>query len=217
MITLALSAGLINAVAVFGYGGSTVSHVTGMITKLSSSVSSADILGCLNVFAAIFAFFAGAVSAGISTGERAFSLRKVYGCIIIAIGVLMLLPLFLDQRHSIFLLAFLMGLQNGMVVSFKGILIRSTHMTGNLTDLGVYFGYIIRGNKKEKPIAGIVPGITVLSYFIGGIVGMVLYKLIGRFVFITASFIYIISGLAYFFLQKTCTDKNFNGIREEKY
>lgn len=206
MTILALLAGLINAISVFGYDGTTVSHVTGLISKFSISVSTGDIKGCLDIFLVILAFFAGAVTAGIITGERAFHLHTVYGFIIIAVGVLVLLPIVLAPAYSVVLLAFLMGLQNGMVVSFNGVLVRTTHMTGNLTDFGVYIGYWIRG-KKEKPIYGMVPAVTLLGFFAGGVIGILLYKLIGNYVFVVTSAVYILLGLIYFRLQKSCEDK----------
>lgn len=212
MIILALLAGLINAVAIYCHNGMTVSHVTGLISKFSVSVSVGDFVGCLGLAAVILAFFAGAVVAGVATGERAFHLDAVYGCIIISIGLLILLPLVLDATHTVILLAFLMGLQNGMVVSFRGILVRSTHMTGNITDLGVYLGYKIRGDRNEKPIYGIVPALTIAGFILGGIIGIMLYEFIGSYIFVAASAVYIILGTVYFYLQKTCVDKNFNGV-----
>lgn len=212
MIILTHLAGFINAVSVFCYAGATVSHVTGLISKLAISVITVDIGEIIHLFLIIFAFFVGAVIAGIATGERAFYLRKIYGYIILAIGAIVIVPFFLESWVRVPLLAFLMGLQNGMVVSFRGILVRMTHMTGNLTDVGVYIGYKIRGNKEEKPVSGFVPAAAILGFFLGGLVGILLHKFIGSYVFIVASAVYLILGAIYFRLQKTCSDKDFNGV-----
>lgn len=216
MIILALLAGLINTIAVFGYDGTTVSHVTGLISKFAISVSTGDLKGCLDFLSVIAAFFVGAVAAGIATGERAFHLDIAYGCIIFAIGILVLFPIILPPKSSVVLFALLMGLQNGMVVSFNGILVRSTHMTGNLTDFAVYLGYRIRGNKSEKPVSGLVPALTLSGFTVGGIIGILLYNIIGNYVFICVSVIYILMGASYFYLQKTCTDRDLNEIRNSE-
>lgn len=211
MLTLALLAGLINAISVFGYDGTTVSHVTGLISKFAVSVCIGDITGCLGLFLLIFAFFAGAVVAGTATGERSFHLHSVYGYIIVTIGVLLLLPLVLAPKYSVLLLAFLMGLQNGMVVSFKGILVRTTHMTGNLTDLGVYVGYAIRGVKDEKTVFGLVPAATLSGFLIGSVAGVLLYGAMANCVFILVSAVYILIGTAYFILKRSLVKYRSDG------
>lgn len=215
MVILAFSAGIINAVFVFGCDGMTVSHVTGLISRFAISVASGELTGCLDVLFVILAFFAGAVVAGIVTGQRAFHMEKVYGFLVISIGIIALIPLFIDMKFNMMLFAFIMGLQNGMIVTFRDILIRSTHMTGNLTDLGVYIGYKIRGNKEERPANGMVPFGTIIGFIIGGIAGVLLYKAVGKYVFAVVSGIYILLGCAYFYLQKTCIDKNFNGAPDD--
>lgn len=216
MIILTLLAGFINAISVFCYAGVTVSHVTGLISKLAISIIAVDISDGLQLLSLIAAFFVGTVVAGVATGERDFYLHKIYGFIILAIGVLITVPLFLESWVSVMLLAFLMGLQNGMVVSFRGILVRMTHMTGNLTDIGVYIGYKIRGNKAEKPVSGLVPAAAILGFLTGGVIGILLYKFIGSYVFAAASAVYLILGMIYFRLQKTCVDKDFNGVADDQ-
>lgn len=216
MIVLAFLAGFINAITILSIDGATVSHVTGMFSKFAIAVCGGALKECLGLLSVIGAFFCGAVVAGIATGEKAFRLRKIYGWIVIAIGILVLLPMALDAVHRVLLLAFVMGLQNGMVVSFKGILIRTTHMTGNLTDFGVFIGYRIRGNKKEPSVSGLVPGITLLSFCIGGIIGIGLDHWMGDYAFIVASGIYVLLGIMYSFFQKNSNDKNLNGIPDDQ-
>lgn len=212
MVILALLAGVINAIAVLGYDGMTVSHITGLVSKFSISVATGEWKGCLDLLAVIIAFFAGAVVAGIASGERSFYLHRVYGFIILAIGALIPCALILDARHSVLLFALLMSLQNGMVVSYRGVVVRMTHMTGNLTDLGVYIGYKIRGNKNEAAVTGLVPGTILLGFTVGGIAGILLFMWIRNAVFIVVSAVYIVLGFVYFYLQKTCVDKDFNDV-----
>ena len=108
-----------------------------------------------------------------------------------------------------------MGLQNGMVVSFKGVVVRMTHMSGNITDLGVFIGYKLRGNKKEKFITGLIPLVAILSFTLGGVIGMLLYGVVHNAIFFITSGIYILLGVFYFILRYKCDDKNFNGIPDE--
>lgn len=210
MILLTSLAGFVNAIAIFGYDGTTVSHVTGLVSKFAIGISTGDFSGSLEILLLILLFMLGATTSGFITGERAFYLHKSYGFIILAIGIL--IPLAWFDVHNVWLFAFIMGLQNGMVVSFKGIVVRMTHMSGNLTDFGVFLGYKLRGNKNEKPITGIIPGTAILSFTVGGIIGILLYKALKNNVFFIVSGVYICLGLIYFVLQKRCKDKDFNGI-----
>ena len=215
MCILTALAGVINAISIFGYNGTTVSHLTGLVSKVAINLSNGDFTGLWEVLRVILAFFAGAVLSGFITGERAFYLKKRYGFIIITIGVLIIIPYFLSIKYSVLLFAFIMGLQNGMVVSFKGVVVRMTHMSGNITDLGVYVGYKLRGNKNEKYITGLIPLVAILSFTVGGVIGVLLYGVIGNVIFLISAGVYILLGVFYFVLRYRCTDKNFNGIPDE--
>lgn len=215
MCILTMLAGAVNAISIFGYDGTTVSHLTGLVSKVAINITEGSLEGVWEVLRVILLFFLGAIVSGFITGERAFYLHKRYGFIIIAIGVLILIPYFLPPKYDVLLFAFVMGLQNGMVVSFKGIVVRMTHMSGNITDLGVFIGYKLRRNNNEKIITGLIPFVAIISFIIGGILGVLLYKSIHNAVFFITSSIYIILGLAYFILRYKSNDKNFNDIPDE--
>ena len=215
MCILTALAGVINAISIFGYNGTTVSHLTGLVSKVAINLSNGDFTGLWEVLRVILAFFVGAVLSGFITGERAFYLKKRYGFIIVTIGVLIIIPYFLSIKYSVILFAFVMGLQNGMVVSFKGVVVRMTHMSGNITDLGVYVGYKLRGNKNEKYITGLIPLVAILSFTVGGVIGVLLYGVIGNVIFLISAGVYILLGVFYFVLRYRCTDRNFNGIPDE--
>ena len=215
MCILTMLAGAVNAISIFGYDGTTVSHLTGLVSKVAINITEGSFEGVWEVLRVILLFFLGAIVSGFITGERAFYLHKRYGFIIIAIGVLILIPYFLPPKYDVLLFAFVMGLQNGMVVSFKGIVVRMTHMSGNITDLGVFIGYKLRRNNNEKIITGLIPFVAIISFIIGGILGVLLYKSIHNVVFFITSSIYIILGLAYFILRYKSNDKNFNDIPDE--
>ena len=215
MCILTCLAGAVNAISIFGYDGTTVSHLTGLVSKVAINITEGSFEGVWEVLRVILLFFLGAVVSGFITGERAFYLHKRYGFIIIAIGVLIFIPYFLPIKYGVLVFAFVMGLQNGMVVSFKGIVVRMTHMSGNITDLGVFIGYKLRKNNNEKLITGLIPFVAIISFIIGGILGILLYKSIHNVVFFITSSIYLILGIVYFILRNKCNDKNFNDIPDE--
>ena len=89
-------------------------------------------------------FVSGNILAGYSIGERTFNLKKRYGLIFISIGVILALVFFFSHEKTmyIYLLSIAVGIQNGLFITYKGILVRTSHITGTLSDLGVYIGYL---------------------------------------------------------------------------
>lgn len=215
MCILTFLAGAINAISIFGYDGTTVSHLTGLVSKAAINISDGKFYDSWDVLRVILSFFLGTIISGVVTGERAFYLYKRYGFIILAIGILVIVPYFLTVKYSVLLFSFIMGLQNGMVVTFKGTVVRMTHMSGNITDLGVFIGYKIRRNKNEKAVTGIIPFVAIISFMFGGIVGALLYGVIHNGVFFLFAGIYVLLSVIYFILRHRSNDKNMNGIPDE--
>ena len=52
---------------------------------------------------------------------------------------------------TVVLLCFIMGLQNAMVTKLSNAVIRTTHMTGIVTDLGIELGKLIYWNRNPDP------------------------------------------------------------------
>lgn len=215
MCILTCLAGAVNAISIFGYDGTTVSHLTGLVSKVAINIAQGSLEGVWEVLRVILLFLLGAIISGYVTGERAFYLYKSYGFIILAIGILIFIPYFLPIKYSVLVFALAMGLQNGMVVSFKGVVVRMTHMSGNITDLGVFIGYKLRGDKKESYVIGLIPFLAIISFLIGGTIGILLYSAIHNIIFFIISSIYVILSIVYFILREKCKDKNFNGIDDE--
>ena len=205
-------AGALNAISIIGYDATTISHLTGLVSKVSIFVAVGSWEFAWESLRVILAFFLGALLTGFITGERIFILRKRYGYIIISFGLLIIVPYFLSIKYAVLMFAFIMGMQNGMIVSFKGIVVRMTHMSGNVTDLAVFLGYRLRGNKNEELKTGLIPLIAIISFLIGGILGILLYQKIGNTIFFIMAGIYVAVGILYFITRTKCIDKNFNGI-----
>lgn len=72
-------------------------------------------------------------------------------------------------------LALAAGLQNAMVSNYSGAIIRTTHLTGVLTDLGVLIGHLLQGLKVDK--ARLKLFISILrSFILGGVAGAFFYR-----------------------------------------
>lgn len=78
-----------------------------------------------------------------------------------------------------FCLLFAMGLQNSLVTTISNATVRTTHLTGLFTDLGIelsqLFFYKFR-EQREKLFASIRLRLTIISFFfLGGLLGGIFY------------------------------------------
>lgn len=216
MCALTSLAGLINAISIRLFA-ITVSHMTGLISNAVISTVGGNFSHALWLLSVIGAYLFGAVISAYITGDRNFFVKPVYGYIVTAIGVFLFAGIhFLshDGKMIVRLFAFLMGVQNGMIVSFKGVLVRMTHMTGYITDLGVYIGYKLRGLHKEDYWTGLVPLFGIVMFIVGGILGLWLFKRIDYATYDIASLLYIILGFIYLINEKHSNDRDLDGIED---
>ena len=68
-----------------------------------------------------------------------------------------------------YLTAMANGIQNGMSSIYSGNLIRSTHLTGTSTDIGIFAGQLLRGNTQNNWKLLVLVGLA-LSFWVGGVV-----------------------------------------------
>ncbi len=173
-ITLASVAGFVNVVGVVVCGVA-VSHVTGTVSALGREVGQGEwhLLGIAGWLLAWF--LVGAMVSGLAIGAaRARGWRSVYvvpmaieAFALAAMGVLVAQrgvaiesgsPLttgaFAATQWSLSAIACLaMGLQNATITSISGGVVRTTHLTGVLTDLGIELSRLVapRGDMPTPP------------------------------------------------------------------
>lgn len=120
-----------------------------------------------------------------------------------------------------FSLLFAMGLQNSLVTTISNATVRTTHLTGLFTDLGIELSQLFFYSEKEdrqKLFAAIKLRLTIISFFfIGGIIGGIFYSriylytlLIGTFTLLIAVFYDTLKLKAIILKRKR--RKSLNGI-----
>lgn len=105
-----------------------------------------------------------------------------------------------NPQFIVFSLLFAMGLQNSFVTTISSAVVRTTHLTGLFTDLGIdlsqLFFFKSKAMKKQL-ISSIKLRFTIISFFFfGGIVGGVFYSKIGISALMIAA-ITLVIGLIY--------------------
>ena len=198
---LAFGAAFTNT-GVFLRTSTSVSHLTGDLSRLSIDLVRAtpEVAGDLRRVAAAFGcFFAGALLSGMLVHHPTLDLERPYGRIIAGIGAILLSAQAVMDRHpvpAIGAAAFACGMQNGLAARFRGIVLRTTHVTGLVTDFGTTLGMRLRGFAIPGwKIA--VPALLTAAFFAGGAAAGLASLGAGLDPVRVAGFGYIVAGLGW--------------------
>jgi len=97
-------------------------------------------------------------------------------------------------------LLFAMGLQNSLVTTISNATVRTTHLTGLFTDLGIECSQLFfykQKEQKEKLFASIKLRLTIIAFFFfGGLISGVFYASIQLYVLAIAAIVLLL-GIAY--------------------
>ncbi len=189
---LAFIAGAINAggfLAVHQY----TSHMTGIVSSMADQL----ILGAYELVlagvAALICFLFGTICTTMMVNyARVHELRSEYAAPLLLEAVLLLCFGMLGSRiadvHGLFvpitvmILSFLMGLQNALITKLSRSVIRTTHVTGIVTDIGIELGKLIywnRGHSRDDSVHFVradrsrlrLHCALLLAFFSGGTLG----------------------------------------------
>lgn len=182
----------------------TVSHSTGNTSKLAIYLLGGNSVSFFVVSAIIAAFVLGAFIAGFIVGDAKFKLGKSYGMLLLIESAALLLSfLFLsnDQVYGEIFAAFACGAQNAMTSTYSGAVVRTTHMTGILSDIGSVCGQIFRPGTRAETwrLKVLIP--LWLSFLFGGILGRLAYVAFRAYSILIPSFLVGFCGMAYLPLQ----------------
>ncbi len=170
---LAFVAGIVNAVGFLGIHHQGITHLTGTTTLLGTALASGDLAAAGHFAMLIGAFVAGCVVSGMIVKDATLQLGRRYG-VVLALEALLLLvavPL-LTAGHDAggYLASAACGLQNAMASTYSGAVLRTTHFSGTLTDLGIFLGHWLRGIPVDARRVRLLLSL-VLSFATGAVVG----------------------------------------------
>lgn len=171
---LAAIAGFVNVVTITA-AGVPVTHVTGTMSRLSHDVGKGDIADLASVLPLAAAFALGAAISGVIVGGHSLRLGRRYGVAMLLEAGLFTATALLLRTHAdaaILLASAGAGLQNAMASTYGGLIVRTTHMTGILTDLGAMVGEWLR-HRRVEPWKFALLGGLLLSFFGGGVAGAI--------------------------------------------
>jgi uncharacterized membrane protein YoaK (UPF0700 family) len=196
---LAFIAGAVNAggfLAVQRY----TSHMTGIVSSIADDLVLGQLALAMAGVSSLLAFVCGAaVTALLINWARRRQLQGEFALPLMLEALLLLvfgllganLDLLVDVfvPSTVLLLCFLMGLQNAIVTKISQAEIRTTHMTGVITDLGIELGRLVYWNRTREANALhfvranrdklAIHATIVALFFVGGLVGALAFKRLG--------------------------------------
>lgn len=207
-LVLPFVAGAINASGFFAVGSYT-SHVTGNVARIGDELAQGHLHLALRCCGFAGAFVAGAmVATGMvlwarGRGEARYFRGLLLEAVLLAVFASLNLSAgppryFLNDFVLTSLLCFAMGLQNAMVTKLSGARIRTTHLTGVTTDIGIESVRLLhrlgrrapgtswrstfRGLWHDHDFVHLRLHVSIwLSFFLGAFVGPLSYILVGHF------------------------------------
>jgi uncharacterized membrane protein YoaK (UPF0700 family) len=164
---LAFVAGFVNSGG-FVLIGSFTSHVTGSVGRLSTDVTSGDVGAAFFAGLLVATFFLGSLAASlILEGPRPAELPRAYATALFFEGLLLasfivvaglsqtVHPRVRDAEAAILCAA--MGMQNSLVTRLSGAVVRTTHLTGVITDLGIETAHWFRWSVRRWRPSEVLP------------------------------------------------------------
>lgn len=195
-MALTFIAGAINAGGFLAVGQYT-SHMSGILSSMADNLALGSLaIVTLGLIAfAPFVFGAACSAILINWGRRhglgsRYALPLFLEAVLLCIfGVLgwMAFPSTGFVAGAVPLLCFIMGLQNATVTKISGARMRTTHVTGIVTDIGIELGKLIywnRSRRTEEIVTADRAKLRLLSlllgsFFIGGVTGAVGFSHLG--------------------------------------
>lgn len=138
---LASSAGMVNVIAFYALG-TYVSHVTGTLTGVGRHAQANAIDDAGRCALLVMSFIMGSTICGCLIARSTVSFGyAMYGFVLLGNALLLIIvALCWETDVAPYLCAAACGLQNGMATSYSGAVIRTTHVTGIATDIGLICG-----------------------------------------------------------------------------
>jgi uncharacterized membrane protein YoaK (UPF0700 family) len=123
---------------------------------------------------------------------------------VIAVGSLLTLAhvaAFHSMPAACFLAAWACGMQNALATRYRGLVLRTTHITGLLTDLGQLLGMRLRGHPIE-PWKITTPLLLALAFTLGSMGGALLNLKWHLPVTLLCGYAYLGGGLGWSLLKR---------------
>ena len=180
--TLSFVAGLVNIVGVLSVATLTT-NITGHFAFLAEEVSLKNYAKAITYIFYVLFFLLGAFTCNFLVELVSIKKPRISHALPMFIQILILTAIGfstdLNPLYIAYALLFTMGLQNALVTNISQSVVRTTHLTGLFTDLGINLSQLFF-TKKENEMKRLSRSIylrisIILFFFIGGVLGGLLF------------------------------------------
>jgi uncharacterized membrane protein YoaK (UPF0700 family) len=163
---LAFVAGVVNSGG-FVLLGTFTSHVTGNVNRVGYDLAHGDVRGALLALSLVVSFFLGSFGASLVIEGTAKRTPIAYGIALLLQGLLLASFAWTEgvidsPAHALAaraaILCAAMGMQNSLVTRLSGAVVRTTHLTGIMTDLGIEAARWYRWLRHRMAVPALLPG-----------------------------------------------------------
>ena len=202
---LALTAGMVNVIGVLGFEHQAITHLTGTTSMLAAAAAQQQWRAVGHFSALIGAFFIGCVFSGFLLRESTLKLGRRYGLALLVAALLLFLAIPLLERQSAFGMyaaACACGIQNAMVSTYSGAVVRVSHLSGMFTDLGLFLGHALRGLPVDQRRLKLCL-VVISGFFLGGWLGALAFLRFGNFALLLPGGLTLSAAIGYIsFVQR---------------
>lgn len=174
-------AGMMNVVGFLSFEPQAITHLTGTTSLLAVAFAQRDLSMAWHLLAIIAAFVFGAMLSGLLLRHSALRLGRRYGVALLIESALLVAAAQLLMRGDalgIYLTGIACGLQNAMATTYSGTVLRTAHVTGMFTDLGIALGHMLRGSGFDRRRLQLCV-IVISAFFCGGLAAAMLFPRLG--------------------------------------
>ena len=196
---LAACAGCVNAAGLIGLHHQALSHMSGTAAIFGAELARGELMAARHAFLVLSFFFLGCVFSGVLIHNSTLQLGRRYGIALLCESFLLFAATYLlvnGEGAGDFLAAMACGLQNALATSYSGAVIRTTHITGITTDLGLAAGAALRRDKVDRRRTGLYL-LLALGFVGGSVLGGLGYVSIGFLTLLFPAAITGATGLGY--------------------
>lgn len=175
--SLAMLAGMVNVTGLLGLEQQGLSHLSGVATLLGASM-----LGQYTVaarfLAVILSFMAGSFLSGYLLKSKALEVGRNYDWLLLIEGGLLFAAAYWFSASSfwgVYCASCACGVQNALATRYSAAVVRSTHLTGIFTDLGMMLGERLRGEAVDA--REVLLFLLIIAGFVcGAFLGALLFR-----------------------------------------
>ena len=198
--TLSFIAGIVNIAGVLSVSTLTT-NVTGHFAFFAEQISLKNYAKAITFIVFIFFFLTGAFVSNFLVEIVSLKKPRIAHAVPMFLEVILLCVVGLSQDYTpeciAYTLLFAMGLQNALVTKISQSTVRTTHLTGLFTDLGIELSQLFFYKKpielKRLSVSISLRLSIILFFFIGGVLGGLFYKTYELKILLFAAFVLVLA------------------------